>query len=301
MDFSAGIDYTVLVADHLSFLISDEALKLFNHFTALFDIRIAFFSPAGRELAVGLGRSWCSYCSLLRTKLGDDALCAQSDRNGRERALESRGLFCYRCHGGLMEAVKPIYAGEELLGFVMIGQVRAETPFPADKAERWAKRSGEADETGAAGPGSLELAWESVPHHPRARLDHILHLFSSLTDLIVSRHMVSVLGRHPLDAVRERMEAHPEEPMTLADAAGLVGRSVDRTAHLFTEVYGKSFKALQKELRMKRAAELLAAGSKSLGIKEVSARCGYEDPLYFSRVFAAHYGMSPSKLRAATG
>ena len=275
----------------ISFLVSDEALKLFNHFTALFDIRIAFFSPTGEEVAVGLNRSWCGYCRLLRTRLGDGPLCAEADTGGRERAAASGGLVSYTCHGGLVEAVKPIYADAELIGFVMIGQLRSDSRLPPLKIERW---------RAAGGGGDLEDAWRSVPEHPRAALDHILHLFSALVDLIVSRHMVAALGRHPLDALRSRMESRPEEALTLADAARLTGRSLDRVAHLFPEVYGKSFKTLQTEFRMRKAASLLTE-SKILGIKEVAARCGYRDALYFSRVFKAHFGVAPSKLRSATG
>lgn len=80
----------------------------------------------------------------------------------------------------------------------------------------------------------------------------------------------------------------------------MVGRSQDRTAHQFTEAYGKSFKALQRELKMKKAAELLTQ-LKNIGIKEVALRCGFDDPLYFSRVFREHFGIPPSKLRDGTG
>lgn len=108
--------------DKLSFLLSEEATKIFDHFTTLFDIRIAYFTPDGRELAVGLDRSWCSWCALLRTELGDDGLCVENDIRGREHARAERGIASYRCHGGLMEAVKPLYADEELIGFIMMGR-----------------------------------------------------------------------------------------------------------------------------------------------------------------------------------
>jgi AraC-like DNA-binding protein len=99
---------------------------------------------------------------------------------------------------------------------------------------------------------------------PRAKVDHILPLFPSLIDLIIARHMIAILGRHPLDPIFARMTERPEE---------MLGKSMNRTAHLFAEGYGKSFKVLQKEIRMKKATELLTA-SKGAGIREIAARCG---------------------------
>lgn len=162
---------------------------------------------------------------------------------------------------------------------------------PAEKTARWAA---------AVGDRRLRDAWNEVPSVPRSRLERVLPLFSSLVDLIISRHMIAILGRHPLDPILARMTDHPEEDLSLQAVAGLIGRSVDRTAHLFTEVYGKSLKVLQRELRMRKAASLLSTLADP-GIKEVAARCGYEDPLYFSRVFKAHFGMPPSRLRGGTG
>ncbi|GAB1483042.1 hypothetical protein MASR2M78_18580 [Treponema sp.] len=233
--------------DSLSFLLSDEVTKIFNHFTALFDIRIAYYTPDGRELAVGLDRSWCSYCSLLRNDLGDDGLCVENDVRGREQAIATKDLVSYRCHGGLWEAVKPLYADTNLIGFIMIGQVRSAGDIPANKLSRWNK---------AFGDRQLSEAWEAVPFVQKTKIEHILPLFSSLVDLIIERNMIAILGRRPLDSLIARISAHPEEDLSLADIAEQLGKSLYRTAHLFNEAYGKSFKVLQRELRMRKAAAL---------------------------------------------
>jgi AraC-like DNA-binding protein len=277
--------------ERLAFLLSPEVSRLFNHFTGLFDVRIAFHTPDGRELAVGQDKPWCEYCRLLRFGLGDDALCVKADRDGRDRAITEGNLVHYTCHGGLVEAIKPMYSADELIGFVMMGQVRGGAPLPAGKVQRW---------LAAIGDERLSQAWSSVPIIQKARMDHLLELFSSLVDLILAKHMVSILGRHPLDPVLVRMMEHPDESLSLDDIAGRIGRSPDRTAHLFSEAYGKSFKTLQREIRMNRAVELLSK-ARNLGMKELAARCGYEDPLYFSRVFKSHFGLPPSRFRKHAG
>lgn len=49
-------------------------------------------------------------------------------------------------------------------------------------------------------------------------------------------------------------------------------------------------------LRMKKAETLLTAmDSGGYSIGEIAEQCGYEDPLYFSRVFKKRFGCSPSR------
>jgi AraC-like DNA-binding protein/ligand-binding sensor protein len=272
-------------------LISEKVRQLFNHFTALFDTRIAYFTPEGEEYSVGLNRSWCSYCALLRSELGDEGLCLDSDRRMRERANREKDLVAYRCHGGLIEAVKPLFDGDELFGFIMIGQIRSAEAPPPSKLSRWKKGFG--DER-------LEAAFQAIPLMRKATMSHLLPLFSSLVDLIITRKMIALLGRHPLLPVISWMNERPEKELSLVEAAAMIGKSPSRTTHLFSEIYSKSFKEVHRDIRMKKAAELLVA-SKTMGIKEIAARCGYEDPLYFSRSFKRYFGLTPSELRRGTG
>ena len=60
------------------------------------------------------------------------------------------------------------------------------------------------------------------------------------------------------------------------------------------EVTGKTPKEYIRQARMDRAAELLRAGE-MVTVAEVAYQVGFSDPLYFSRCFKQHFGMTPSK------
>jgi transcriptional regulator GlxA family with amidase domain len=49
-----------------------------------------------------------------------------------------------------------------------------------------------------------------------------------------------------------------------------------------------------QDLRLGRARDLLA--KTTLGVKEVAARVGYADALYFSKAFSRRHGCPPSRL-----
>lgn len=84
-------------------------------------------------------------------------------------------------------------------------------------------------------------------------------------------------------------------PITVADMARPVHVSPARFHVLFKQAFGMSPIRFHQHERMKKAqAMLLRTG---LSVKEIAAAAGYEDPLYFSRVFRNHVQISPGRFR----
>jgi AraC family transcriptional regulator, arabinose operon regulatory protein len=91
------------------------------------------------------------------------------------------------------------------------------------------------------------------------------------------------------------MRAHPERPLDRETLASMAGLSSSPYTALFRTLTGNSPKHYFTRLRMTRARELLATTRDS--VKAISYRLGFEDPLYFSRVFRLLNRMSPSRFR----
>ena len=63
------------------------------------------------------------------------------------------------------------------------------------------------------------------------------------------------------------------------------------------EIMGVSPQQYLIDLRLRNARDLLI--STDLSISEVARSVGYDDPLYFSRLYRKHYGLSPRESRHA--
>jgi len=66
-------------------------------------------------------------------------------------------------------------------------------------------------------------------------------------------------------------------------------------SHLFKKVLGKSFKQFQIEIKLERAEEYLRT-IPGISVGEAANRVGYQDPLYFSRIFRKYKKVPPSAL-----
>lgn len=94
-------------------------------------------------------------------------------------------------------------------------------------------------------------------------------------------------------AVLERNSAEADLTLeTVARGAGVSGSTLRR---LFVEHLKMTPIDYLQSLRLARARDLLA--KTSLEIKEVAARVGYADPLYFSKAFKRRHGVSPSQVQ----
>jgi AraC family transcriptional regulator, arabinose operon regulatory protein len=91
------------------------------------------------------------------------------------------------------------------------------------------------------------------------------------------------------------MKDHLERSLDLETLASIAGLSPSHYSALFRTFTGYPPKHYFTRLRMARAQELLATTSDS--VKTISYLLGFEDPLYFSRVFRLSNRMSPSQFR----
>ena len=83
--------------------------------------------------------------------------------------------------------------------------------------------------------------------------------------------------------------------ISIARLAEQVGYSEDRFRHLFTESFGVSPQRMIVSLRLEKAKKMLL--SQSLSCTDIAHECGFYDASQFARMFAAEYGLSPSKYR----
>lgn len=85
----------------------------------------------------------------------------------------------------------------------------------------------------------------------------------------------------------------------LAEMSKILGLSDAHLLRLFHREVGKSFRCFLRDVRMRRAADLLKGNGCSIkrSIKEVAHECGYGDVSNFYRDFKAVHAATPKAIR----
>ena len=96
--------------------------------------------------------------------------------------------------------------------------------------------------------------------------------------------------------MRELIDETPHLQVRLQDLASSAGCSEKHLCRLFQQAFGHSPMQTLRLLRLQLSLTLIVRTN--LPIKQIAKRCGFEDPLYFSRCFSRSFGKSPSEVRA---
>ena len=110
----------------------------------------------------------------------------------------------------------------------------------------------------------------------------------------VGAQMQTSAAKYAFEAMKEIRQNYQKE-ISVTYMAEQIGISRTYLSHCFKLIYQKSIQDYITSYRMEKAQELLIHTQKK--IKEIAFLVGYKDELYFSKVFARLYGMSPSKFR----
>ena len=106
---------------------------------------------------------------------------------------------------------------------------------------------------------------------------------------------LSALEDPRLGAALEAMLDVPEAPHTVAGLAAVAAMSRSTFAQHFTAAFGRPPMDFLKELRLRRAAQMLKTSEAP--VKAVAKAVGYSSRSFFSRAFKAFYGVAPAAFR----
>lgn len=131
-------------------------------------------------------------------------------------------------------------------------------------------------------------------------LGTLLNLLALISDGVHrSKHSEKRGDVKNIDSIIEYMNMNYEKKLTVSTLAEMAGYSVSRFLHLFSETIGKPPMRYLRDIRLANACELL--DTSEYPVSKIADLCGFNDPLYFSRVFADKYGLSPSVYRNRAG
>ena len=146
-----------------------------------------------------------------------------------------------------------------------------------------------AKEAEAGGPGGKVYA-ESLSTALATRL-----LYSARSLQQTRVNTASPLPLRILRRVLDRMESELDSDLTLTQLAVESGYSRTHFMRMFRDATGQSAHRYLLELRLKKAASMLA--SRSLSLIDIALACGFSSHAHFSTAFRSRYGLSPSAYR----
>jgi AraC-like DNA-binding protein/ligand-binding sensor protein len=269
------------------------------------DYERAFGEATGMPVALRPVESWQlpyhghrkenEFCALVAQKSRACANCLQVQQH-----LSDRSCFepqTMTCAFGLSETAVPVRMGDQVVGFLQIGQVFRKKPSEAqfERVYQLARRWGLS--------GSREdlrrtyLNTRVVPGRQHEHLVRLLNIFAQHLSLISNQIFVQQQSAEPpvIARAKEFIAAHQAEDLTLAQVAKAVNTSTFYFCKIFRKVTGLNFTDYVSRVRVEKAKNLLL--NRNLRVSEIAYEVGFQSLTHFNRVFKRILGMSPTKYR----
>ena len=256
--------------------IDEEAQRLIDSFAYCFKVKITIFSARMEEMIIGLQNPGSAYCRLIQSKLRLRYRCCRQDKSMCGRCERQGKTVVYNCYAGLTEIVTPIKIDGKLIGYGFAGQFITDYRLPQEIAQLWEKSGFDV--------GELQNVYRASPFFEKTALDNMRNLFSMMLDFIVTRKYVSVRRPGLTEQVMHYIDEHIAEPLNLDDVASALKCSRSTISHTIKRKLGMNFKKICTLKKVQRFESIVSA-SPELQIQEAAALVGYEDPLYFSRLY----------------
>jgi len=259
--------------------------ELVESFSYCFDVKVTFYSTRLDEWLVGYHSDASDYCFMIQKGLGVRYRCLSQDRQACARCTAMGRPFSYRCHGGLAEAVIPIVLDGKTVAFAMVGQFRMTEEVPQSVLDAWKEQG--------CGAETLEKAFHDRPFFTGERLSRMLRIFSAMLSFMTNSRNMKVEEADVVDRIMEYIEDHIGDAITITEVAKSIGRSPSSITHTLKDKMGYSFKDMVISRKIARFEQNLARDP-SLTIRQGARMVGYEDALYFSRLYRKKRSMTPS-------
>mgnify|MGYP001806481082 CR=1 FL=1 len=280
------------IAPNAAFGISlkrEPILSLLRDFLILTGIH-SLCLTINKEISISLPDSLGEFCALLRQDPRMEACCNQCDSVAIAHVESSGEVYRYHCHAGLCEAIVPLFDGDLLLGYLMMGQVLDHEPTGHSWHHLRSRLDMPDDRVDA-----LRSAYFRLPSMTEEQVEAAFRMLGRQASLILASEWVRARAM-PL---MNRLETHIQDNMSgslmthvLAEAMGM---SSSRLSHLVKEQTGLTVTQCVLGIRMREAARLLQTSSLPIGV--IASRTGWADPKYFSRMFQRWFGMAPRQYR----
>lgn len=146
----------------------------------------------------------------------------------------------------------------------------------------------------------LKIAFSQAKYYYMSDIKQRDLVLSALGELISSYMIVyrsnSELYSQPVEQIRSLViRNYDKHNFLLDEAIKSMPFHYDYLRKLFKKEVGVTPLEYMTNLRMKKAETMLTAmWTRVYSVAEIAQLCGYDDALYFSRVFKKHYGCSPS-------
>lgn len=228
------------------------------------------------------------YCRNIQALKNGHCKCIASDKELFLKCAKSRKTEVHVCHAGLVDIAVPIILEENIVGFLLLGQMKDNKPFC--EIEKLTKDLN-------PNLSELEELYKQLPVFEPKKIDSIVNVAEILAKyLLLENSLFSTYGfsvASATDYINNNLQNH----LTVEKISRKSGVSKNTLYREFKKEFNMSVFEYIIKKRIEKAESLLL--KTNLSVEEIAVQTGFSTSSYFGSVFKKEKGVSPLKYRKA--
>ena len=226
------------------------------------------------------------FCSAILKMKDGEKLCKYSDAYILENCRKTKSVQVKRCHAGLVDVVVPLVYNNDILGYIIMGQMKTSEDF--DSIKKYLKNCDENLE-------ELMEHYRNLPLYDEEKVKSVISIATMLAEYIILKDFLRPNFNKTMETALEYISDHLLEEISIKEVAKYANVSPSCIYNYFQKYFGTTPKGYINRLRIKNAKTLLK--TTDMSIEVVSQMTGFSTAAYFTRVFKQINGISPLKYR----
>lgn len=261
---------------------TDKIDRLLKDFFNATGINMDFYTADFTSVSGSTNRENIEYCKRIHATAEGNRSCIASDEQLIRRCKETKTYQKHVCHAGLTNVAVPIIHQENIMGYVIFGQIRTDSEF--SRVEKYLSDLG-------LDVSEMGNRYADIPVFDDSKIESILNIATVLAKHIMLENMLMPDYDRVLDSAVNYICNNLERPLSVYDIAKSVNSSKSVLYSRFHSAFGCTVSEYVNSKRVERSAELLK--TTDLTVEEIAQRVGFSGASYYCKLFKKHMGVSP--------
>lgn len=260
----------------------DAALQNFYNVTG---INISFYGPDFSEVTHRKFYN-SNYCKTIQ-QIGDGGKkCDYSDEYLLKMCKKERKAQMNVCHAGLIDVGVPVIYDEDILGYLILGQMKKDDNFDAIKKRIAAKENG---------LEKLENYYKDLAMFDEEKVQSVMDIATMLAKHIILEDMLKPIYSNTLKNAVDFIDENLEKNLSVQDIAKSINVSVSVLYKYFRSYYNCTPKDYISKRRVDESVKLL--NNTDTSIESISRKMGFSSASYYIKSFKRIKGVTPLEYR----
>lgn len=219
-----------------------------------------------------------TFCRLLQGTWNHK--CMEYDKKILEECAKTRKPVIHVCYAGLLDAALPVIVKGEIVGYIIMGQVRQVEDFSVIE-----------ENLPVALLPKLQKSYTKLPLYTLEQMESATRIVGAMITQIIEEKMILITSEELATLAGEYIEKNLGEPLSVEELCRIFSVSKNRLYQCFHRYYETTVNGYIVDRRMEKAKELLKKTNDSVDV--IAEQVGFRDSAYFFKVFKKNTGKTP--------